>query len=106
MEFVLVNVLGEGAHLLDADAGVGAEFDPDGADLWEGGRVGFCGEGGVFGEHGVGGFEGCVHFLAAELVSQFELDEVLSLWVGGGRRGRDRLRRTAGVGVGSAEAVE
>lgn len=65
VELVLVDVLGEGAHLLDADAGVGAEFDPDGADLRERGRVGFRGEGGVFGEHGVGGFEGGVHFLAA-----------------------------------------
>lgn len=65
VELVLVDVLGEGAHLLDADAGVGAEFDPDGADLRERGRVGFRGESGVFGEHGVGGFEGGVHFLAA-----------------------------------------
>lgn len=39
VEFVLADVLGEGAHLLDADAGVGGEFDPDGADL--GRRVGF-----------------------------------------------------------------
>lgn len=49
VKLVLVDVLGEGAHLFDADAGVGAEFDPDGADLREGGRVGLCGEGGVFG---------------------------------------------------------
>ena len=33
VEFVLGDVVGEGAHLLDADAGVGGEFDPDGADL-------------------------------------------------------------------------
>lgn len=49
VELVLVDVLGEGAHLLDADAGVGAEFDPDGADLRERGRVGLCGDGGVSG---------------------------------------------------------
>ena len=47
-EVVLVNVLAEGAHLFDADAEVGAEFDPDGADLGERVRVGFGGEGGVF----------------------------------------------------------
>ena len=65
MEFVLGDVVGEGAHLLDADAGVGGEFDPDGADLGLGGGVGFGGYGGVFGDHGVGGAEGGVHFLAA-----------------------------------------
>ncbi len=64
-ELVLGDVLGEGAHLLDADAGVGGEFDPDGADLGLRGRVRLCGEGGVFGEHGVGGAEGGVHFFAA-----------------------------------------
>ena len=48
VEFVLVDVLGEGAHLFDADAGVGAEFDPDGADLGERVRLGLGGEGGVF----------------------------------------------------------
>ena len=41
VEFVLIDVLGEGAHLFDADAEVGAEFDPDGADLREWVRVGF-----------------------------------------------------------------
>ena len=65
MEFVLGDVVGEGAHLLDADAGVGGEFDPDGADLGLGGGFGFCGYGGVFGDHGVGGAEGGVHFFAA-----------------------------------------
>lgn len=65
MEFVLVDVLRESAHLLYADAGVRGEFDPDGADLGLGVWVGFGGYGGVFGEHGVGGSEGCVHFLPA-----------------------------------------
>ena len=65
VEFVLVDVLGESAHLLDADAGVGGEFDPDGADLGLRVRVRFCGYGGVLGEHGVGGSEGGVHLLAA-----------------------------------------
>ncbi len=96
---MLGDVLGEGAHLLDADAGVGGEFDPDGADLGLRGRVRLCGEGGVFGEHGVGGAEGRVHFFAAGrgLVG-----------VGGdlGGEGADRLRRTAGIGVVSAEVVE
>ena len=43
VEFVPGDVLGEGAHLLYADAGVRGEFDPDGADLglWAG--VSFCG---------------------------------------------------------------
>ena len=65
MEFVLVDVLGESAHLFYADAGVGGEFDPDGADL--GLRIGFsfCGYGGVFCKHGVSGSEGGGHFLAA-----------------------------------------
>ena len=48
MKVMLTDVLREGAHLLYADAGFGAELDPDGADLWEWGRVSFGGEGGVF----------------------------------------------------------
>lgn len=36
VEFVLVDMVGEGAHLLYADGGVGAEFDPDSADCWGG----------------------------------------------------------------------
>ena len=65
VELVLLDVLSEGAHLLDADAGVGGEFDPDGADLGLRGGLGFCRYGGVFGEHGIGGSEGRAHFLAA-----------------------------------------
>ena len=65
LEFVLVDVLGEGAHLLYAYARVRGEFDPDGADLGLRGGFGFRGYGGVFCKHGVGGFEGGVHLLAA-----------------------------------------
>lgn len=65
VEFVLTDVLGEGAHLLYADADVGGEFDPDGADLGLRVGVGFGGYGGVFCKHGVGGSERGVHFLAA-----------------------------------------
>lgn len=65
LEFVLVDVLGEGAHLLYAYAGVRGEFDPDGADLGLRGRFGFRRYGGVFCKHGVGGFEGGIHLLAA-----------------------------------------
>lgn len=65
VEFVLVDVLGESAHLFYADAGVGGEFDPDGANLGLRVGIGFCGYGSVFCKHGVGGSEGGVHFLAA-----------------------------------------
>ena len=67
MEVVFGNVLGEDAHLFDADgARVGGEFDPDGADC--GGWVwgGCSGERGVFLEHGGGGACGEGHFFAAE----------------------------------------
>ena len=65
MEFVLVDVVGEGSHLFYADAGVGGEFNPDGADLRLRVRFGFCRYGCVFCKHGIGGSEGGVHFLAA-----------------------------------------
>ena len=64
LEIVRVDVLGEVAHLFDADGGVSAELDPDGADgrerVWGGGR----GERGVFLQHGRGGFERGRHLLA------------------------------------------
>ena len=83
VELVLGDVLREGAHLLDADAGIGGEFDPDGADLGEGRGVGFGGQGGVFGQHGVGGAEGGVHlFAAARWVSSSASS---TGWVLGGR---------------------
>ena len=66
MELVLGDMLGKSAHLLDANTWLGREFDPDGADLGDGVRVGGSGFGRVFGEHGVGGFEGDGHFLAAD----------------------------------------
>ena len=62
VEVVLADVLGEGAHLLDADGGFGGEFDPDGADLGEWGRGRVRGQWGVFLEHAGRGFEGCGHF--------------------------------------------
>ena len=65
MEIVLVDVLGESAHLFYADAGVRGEFDPDGADLGLRVRFDFGGYGGVLCKHGVGGSEGGGHFLAA-----------------------------------------
>lgn len=64
LEVVLVDVLREGAHLLDADGEFGAELDPDGADGGCRIGVGGCGEWGVFLDHGGGGFEGGGHFLA------------------------------------------
>lgn len=83
VKFVLVDVLGEGAHLLYTDAGVGGKFDPDGTDLGLRVGVGFCRYRGVLCEHGVGGSEGGVHFLAAGvgvLVSWYTL-----MWrIGGG----------------------
>lgn len=65
VEFVLINVLGESAHLLDADGGVGAELDPDGADCGGCGGSVSRGQGGIFGEHSGRGTGGEVHFLAA-----------------------------------------
>ena len=65
VEFVLADVLGEGAHMFYADAGIGGKFDPDGADLGLGVGFDFCGYGGIFCEHGIGRSERCVHFLAA-----------------------------------------
>lgn len=65
MELVLGDMLGKGAHLLDANTWLGGEFDPDGADFGDRVGVGGGGFGRVFGEHGVGGFEGDGHFLAA-----------------------------------------
>lgn len=85
VEFVLGDVVREGAHLLDADAGVGGEFDPDGADLGLGGGLGFGGYGGVFGDHGVRGAEGGVHFLAAgRWVSVVLFAACDEAWGGGG----------------------
>ena len=65
VEFMLGDVVGEGADLFYADGGVAVEFDPDGADCWGRGGVGFSGERGVFLEHRGGGTGGEVHFLAA-----------------------------------------
>lgn len=64
------DVLGEGAHLLDADGGVGGEFHPDGADRggWRVGVGGGGGGDGVFGYHCFGGFGLEGHFAAAALV--------------------------------------
>ena len=42
-EIVGADVLGELAHLFYADRRFGGEVDPDGADLGERMRVGFCG---------------------------------------------------------------
>ena len=66
MEVVRGDVLRKGSHLFYADAGVGAEFDPDGADAG-GGRGGVRGGGGdgVFFYHGGGGAGGEGHFFAA-----------------------------------------
>ena len=64
MEIVLVDVLREGAHLFDADGGVGAEFNPDGTDCGSGVGIGGCGQGSIFFDHGSGGFEGGGHFFA------------------------------------------
>ena len=61
--------LGEGAHLLDADVGVGKELNVDGADVWlwwvwmRGG-----GWGGVFLEHLLGWAGGLDHLLATAVV--------------------------------------
>ena len=52
VELVRVDVLAEGAHLLDADVGVFEKLDPDGAD---GGRLGFRVGDGVFFDHVEGG---------------------------------------------------
>lgn len=73
VEFVFVDVMGEGAHLFDADGGLGAEFDPNGADVR--GRIRLFGGGDrcVFLKHGSRGAGGEVHFLAAAMnfVSKF-----------------------------------
>ena len=65
VEFVLADVLGEGAHLFDADTGVGGEFNPDRADLRLRIGIGLGGQRGVLCEHGVCGPEGGGHLLAA-----------------------------------------
>lgn len=70
VEVVGGDMLGEGAHLLDADGGVGGEFDPDGAD-GGGLRGGVMGGGrgdGVFDQHCFGGFGLEGHFAAAAFI--------------------------------------
>lgn len=61
--------LGEGAHLLDADVGVGQELDVDGADVWLW-RVWVRGGGwrGVFLNHLLGWAGGLDHLLATGVV--------------------------------------
>ena len=66
MEFVFADVVGEGAHLLDADAGiVRGKFDPDSANIGSGRWITFGGTGSVFLEHGGRGTGRKVHFPAA-----------------------------------------
>lgn len=99
------DVLRECSHLLDADAGVGAEFDPDGADAG-GRRVRLRGRGwgGVFFEHGGRGAGGEGHSFAAGG------EEVLAGLVGWGGvegfEGVGSLRAAVGVGVCVAKFIE
>ena len=83
VEGVGVDVLGEGAHFLDADVEGFGEFDPDGAAVWFGVGHGFGGEGGVFREHGGGGggLEG--HFIAAEVSVSFSFEIRYKMRFGG-----------------------
>lgn len=68
VEVVLADVLREGPHLLDPDAFVRAELDPDGADRgWGRGRLRGGGEHAVFLDHGLRGARGEGHFFAAGL---------------------------------------
>lgn len=64
VKVVLVDVLRKGAHLLNADGGFSAEFDPDGADGSGWCRIDGGGQRGVFLDHGRRGFEGGGHLLA------------------------------------------